>query len=1000
MGAFVGRSEELRVLERAVADATSGRPRIVLVTGEAGIGKTALVAEVARRAETSGARVAIGRTWDGAGAPSFWLWRECLRTLGQALDLPDGGGGGDDSRFAAIASIAERIRDAARERPLVVVLDDVQWADLPSLHALVLLCRTARTEHLCIFGTVREPSESTEEAQRILASVRREATVLGLGGLAHQDLAELAKASGVEGDAAVAALARATSGNTLFAVEILEDRDARSAIDEGRSVPAPRGVRDVLDRHLARLAERDREVVEWAATYGTPIDAAAIAAAASLSGATVAAAIDIACRERILARDGGTLRFARDLFRDAAYVALPAARRIEMHLAFARVLGERDPTLLGRMRHLFAAHPDDATEEVADAALAAASAAIARLGYEDAANVAQRAAEIYERCGKRAETAKAKAVLAEALVLLGDVEGSKNASEQAVTLARDTTDAVAFARAALALGLRRVAGTSNTELVAALDLAAKRLEEARNDDVALRCAVEARLAAALQPMIDPQRALDTARRAIVRARRTMDPVVLARTLHAARPAFRMLESLDERSGIDQELVGLAERLGDLPLLAHARTRVFWSNLERGDAMAADFALVMLEDLAAKLRMPSHELGARMARCIREMMQGDFAGAQAKLDEIEATRERWTPALGMSWPIDPADMMRMNMSVLRGEAVEPPRGSPPPIHVMLSLFGSSRAGLINDTTRATFERTSGIFIQGEVWYMTRVILGDVCARLRATDHAARFYDLCLPFEGRHIVWTPLPGYDGAADRLLGALANVMGDRDKALRHYDAAIAMEANLNAIPFVERSMKERAEIAPVSVRVRATPPSTPSFVREGETWLVTFGDESTRMKDADGLRYLAYLISRPRVPVPVVELFAERANATADAAPISTSGDAGEVLDREAIASYRARARDLKEDLDEAEARNDRGAAEKARSELAFLEQELSRGVGLGGRSRRASSDHERIRVNVTTRIRKTIDKLRADAPRLASHLEASIKTGTTCSYEPVTP
>jgi len=160
MGGFLGRREELRILERAIADATSGRPRVVLVTGEAGIGKTALALELARRAD--GARIAIARTWDGTGAPSFWLWRECFRSLGETLDVPEGAGG-DDARFAAIAGIAERVREAAREGPLVIVLDDLQWADLPSLHALVLLCRTARTESLCILGTVREPSESSTE---------------------------------------------------------------------------------------------------------------------------------------------------------------------------------------------------------------------------------------------------------------------------------------------------------------------------------------------------------------------------------------------------------------------------------------------------------------------------------------------------------------------------------------------------------------------------------------------------------------------------------------------------------------------------------------------------------------------------------------------------------------------------------------------------------------------------------------------------------------------
>jgi non-specific serine/threonine protein kinase len=171
---------------------------------------------------------------------------------------------------------------------------------------------------------------------------------------------------------------------------------------------------------------------------------------------------------------------------------------------------------------------------------------------------------------------------------------------------------------------------------------------------------------------------------------------------------------------------------------------------------------------------------------------------------------------------------------------------------------------------------------------------------------------------------------------------------------------------------------------------------VQEGETWLVSFGSESVRMKDADGLRYLAYLVARPDVAVPVVELFGERAKAGGETGA-SGGGDAGEVLDREAIAAYRERARELRESLEEAEGRHDHGAAERARKELEFLEQELSRAVGLGGRSRRAASDHERIRVNVTTRIRKSLERLGEQNPRLARHLKASIRTGSICTYEP---
>jgi non-specific serine/threonine protein kinase len=105
--------------------------------------------------------------------------------------------------------------------------------------------------------------------------------------------------------------------------------------------------------------------------------------------------------------------------------------------------------------------------------------------------------------------------------------------------------------------------------------------------------------------------------------------------------------------------------------------------------------------------------------------------------------------------------------------------------------------------------------------------------------------------------------------------------------------------------------------------------------------------------------------------------------------------MLDRDAIVAYRARARDLRASIDEAATRHDDGAAEIARRELAFLEDELRGAIGLGGRSRRAASEIERIRVNVTTRIRKAIDRLRQRAPGLAHHLSTTIKTGTTCTY-----
>jgi hypothetical protein len=456
--------------------------------------------------------------------------------------------------------------------------------------------------------------------------------------------------------------------------------------------------------------------------------------------------------------------------------------------------------------------------------------------------------------------------------------------------------------------------------------------------------------------------------------------------------------------MDLEMLALSERLGDEPLAAHAMGRVFWGAIEAGDATLADSTLMAFERLAERLRLPHHELVARAARCVRDVMQGNFEAAERHIAHIDATRERWRPALAATLPLEPAMMLRACLATARGDrfdlSILSPDAlaeAPRDVITMMKVHIDARAGRVEDAA-AAFGASAERFLTPGCPYMARFFLGDACARIRAREYADKLYDLCLPFEGRHVVMTPFPGYDGAMDRLLGALASVRGDHALARRHYDAAIAMEERLGATAFVARSRAERDALAPASTRAAAPAPTArpdvPSFVREGEIWLVSFGSESARIKDADGLRYLAYLVARPDVAVPVNELFAERARAGGDAAP---SGDAGEVLDREAVASYRERARELRESLDDAEARHDQGAAERSRNELAFLEQELSRAVGLGGRPRRAASDHERIRVNVTTRIRKSIDKLDAHVPRLARHLSASIKTGSLCTYQP---
>ena len=181
--------------------------------------------------------------------------------------------------------------------------------------------------------------------------------------------------------------------------------------------------------------------------------------------------------------------------------------------------------------------------------------------------------------------------------------------------------------------------------------------------------------------------------------------------------------------------------------------------------------------------------------------------------------------------------------------------------------------------------------------------------------------------------------------------------------------------------------------------------FRREGEYWTLGYDGVTVRVKHTTGLFYIAYLLRHPERELHSIELV--NALNTADSKPcieeigvpdLRTSlGDAGEILDTQAARQYKHRLNDLATELDEAVAMNDLGRIERTRTEIAFLTQELSRGVGLDGHPRRAGSHAERARVNVSRAVATALSRICKQQRPLAKHLRHTIYTGTFCSYAP---
>jgi hypothetical protein len=199
---------------------------------------------------------------------------------------------------------------------------------------------------------------------------------------------------------------------------------------------------------------------------------------------------------------------------------------------------------------------------------------------------------------------------------------------------------------------------------------------------------------------------------------------------------------------------------------------------------------------------------------------------------------------------------------------------------------------------------------------------------------------------------------------------------------------------------LKQRVSTALAKLESRTEPSVAPPSVagahatleREGELWIARFGTALVRLKDSRGLQMLATLLERPGEEVHALTLSAPGAE---DGRP--RDSDSGEVLDREAIDAYRERLVEVEEELREAEAWNDSGRAERAKTEMELLRSELSRAVGLGGRVRRAGADAERARINAQRRLKDAIRRIAEQSSEAGRHLERTVRTGTFCAYEP---
>jgi DNA-binding SARP family transcriptional activator len=860
--ALVGRGVELAYLDRCWREAYEGQRALVLLTGDAGIGKTRTAAELAEHAHSEGAVVLYGRFdeetltpyqpvvemlrgWS-AGAPLDSL-RERLgpRAAELSILLPEfgpppadhltpgaiTGPEADAQRYRFFDAVAALIGEIGAEVPMMLVFDDLHWADRPTLQLLRHLVRSPAPRRVLFVGTYRE-SEVTDRhpLHELVGDLRREGTLrrLELTGLAENEVGELVAelASAPATESFVHALAGETEGNPFFIEEVVRHiRDTAGALTEEVTLEeagVPDGVREVTARRLRRLSEPTRAVLLVASVIGREFDYDVLSSVVSQAGDELVEALEEGVEARVLREAGhvGRYAFTHALVRATLYDSISQLRRARLHGRVGETLvrlrgGDLDPHLAMLAHHFAQAAPVERPDRAIDFALAAARRADRMLAWEEAAQHYRAALRARELSG-----AVDDHVRAELLLALGASEDRAGLEEEArgtfqaaIRTARQLGDAVLITRAALGVaGPWSALSRSDPGRVALLDEALEVLPE---DDSPLRARLLARMSLELYYAGEPELRLSLSDEAVAIARRTGDLRTLATCLDARHYALWLPENVEERLEVAAELRRVAEETGDPELELQGAGWTIIDLMELGDIDGVDIQIAAASKLAEALHRPVWLWWTSLFRGARALLAGHLDEAERLAQETLAIGQRGQAENALHYYAQTMFNIRREQGRL-AEVEGAVRGFIELYPAIPAWRGALALLLVElgrpDEARAEFEQAAeggfAAFPRDANWLIAITLMAEVCGALADAGRAEELYNLLEPYAGNNVVVGRNATNYGNASRLLGLLAATRGQDELAERHYERAQEMHAKMGAKPMYARTQVAWAEM------------------------------------------------------------------------------------------------------------------------------------------------------------------------------------------------
>ncbi len=872
MDVFVGRRAEMDQLKAALEGTLSGRGSLVMLVGEPGIGKTRLAEEFGVYATLRGAQVLTGHCYEGEVALPYRPFTEAFRQYAKGRPdaaLRDELGPGapeiaklvsevrerfpdipesppleaEAERVRLFDSVAAFLRSATNATPIVLVLDDIHWADKPSLLLMRHLARGISDQRLLIVGAYRDVElDRMHPLAEVVATLRREQPYqrVLLRGLPQEDVLALLGAiepseeSAPGRQALAVALYRETEGNPFFVREVLAHlieegqivhRDGRWQANVGSAsdLGIPEGVREVIGRRLSRLSEGCNRMLTLASTMTGGFTWEELKAITGEEEGPLLDVLEEALSHQLVQERKGEQEarydFTHALIRQTLYGELSTPRRVLLHRQIGQALegvyaANLEPHLGELAHHFYQAAPGGDVDKAVEYAKRAGAHATQVVAWEEAATHYQLALQALELKEPPDDEGRCELLLALASAhnQAGDRDKAKEIAAKAADIARRRNDSQRLARTAFEHAFTwGEPGELDEPTIAVIQEGIAALGD---EESALRARLLFRLGMELWLGGAPDRALDPAREAYELARRVGDPQALAEALFLKHGLAYGPEVAGQRITDGQELVNLAEAAGDKVSATFGRYMRLRGLLELCDVPGADAELVHYGALANELRRPQYQSWTELFRAGSAARSGRFEEAGRLSREGRALAERAQDDIALLVAVNLLSLCLMHGGRIE-ELAQDDRsiveGVPLPLAQAYAAALESFMG--NETeTRRFFEVLMHDGLEGApregTWPMVLASLAIACAYLNDADRASILYEPLLPYAGRNILDGSGSLEFGAADRYLGLLAVTMSHLDDAARHFDQALATNERLGSRPWTAHTQYDYASM------------------------------------------------------------------------------------------------------------------------------------------------------------------------------------------------